>query len=89
MTNNNLNFAFFGTSEFSVKILKKLIENGYAPWLVVTTPDKPQGRKMIMTPPPVKVFAQNHNLKIVQPERLAAAKWFYLFIVASYGKIIP
>ena len=97
MTNNNLNFAFFGTSEFAVKILGRLIESGYIPSLVVTTPDKPQGRKMIMTSPPVKVFAQKHNLKIVQPERLAVkpplggltAKSFDLFIVASYGKIIP
>jgi len=97
MTNKNLNFAFFGTSEFAVKILDKLIENGYIPSLVITTPDKPQGRKMIMTPSPVKVFAQKHNLKIIQPERLAVkpplggltAKWLDLFIVASYGKIIP
>ena len=97
MTNKNLNFAFFGTSEFAVKILDKLIENGYVPSLVITTPDKPKGRKMIMTPPPVKVFAQAHNLKIIQPERLAVkpplggltAKWLDLFIVASYGKIIP
>jgi len=94
---SNLNFAFFGTSEFSVKILEKLIENGYVPSLIITAPDKPQGRKMIMTPPPVKVFAQTHNLKIDQPERLAVkppsggltAKPFDLFIVASYGKIIP
>src|SRR3989344_8531564 len=97
MTNKNLNFVFFGTSEFAVKILDKLIENGYVPSLVITTPDKPKGRKMIMTPPPVKVFAQAHNLKIIQPERLAVktpsggltAKRLDLFIVASYGKIIP
>jgi len=94
---SNPNFAFFGTSELSVKILDKLIENGYVPSLVVTAPDKPKGRKMILTPPPVKIFAQKHNLKIVQPERLAVkppngdltAKPFDLFIVASYGKIIP
>src|SRR3990167_3849204 len=97
MTNKNLNFVFFCTSEFAVKILDKLIENGYVPSLIITAPDKPQGRKMIMTPPPVKVFAQTHNLKIDQPERLAVkppsggltAKPFDLFIVASYGKIIP
>ena len=93
----NLNFAFFGTSELSVKILDKLIENGYVPSLVVTAPDKPKGRKMIMTPLSVKVFAQKHNLKIIQPERLAVkppsggltAKSFDLFVVAAYGKIIP
>ena len=69
---SNPNFAFFGTSELSVKILDKLIENGYVPSLVVTAPDKPKGRKMIMTPPPVKVFAQAHNLKIAQPHSLSA-----------------
>ena len=47
---SNLNFVFFGTSEFAVKILEKLIESGYIPNLVVTTPDKPKGRKMILTP---------------------------------------
>ena len=66
---SNLNFVFFGTSEFAVKILEKLIESGYIPNLVVTTPDKPKGRKMILTPPPIKVFAKN-NLKIIQPEKL-------------------
>ena len=94
---SNLNFAFFGTSEFAVKILDRLIENGYTPGLIITAPDKPKDRKMILTPPPVKVFAQKHNLKIIQPERLAGKppsgglnpKPLDLFFVASYGKIIP
>src|SRR3989339_701430 len=94
---SSINFVFFGTSELSVKILDKLIKNGYVPSLVITAPDKPKGRKMILTPSPVKVFTQKHNLKIIQPERLAfkpplgglTAKPFNLFIVASYGKIIP
>lgn len=91
---SNLKFAFFGTSELSAKILEKLIESGYIPSLVVTAPDKPRGRKMIMTPPPVKVFAQKNNLKIIQPEKLSdldieCPSGLDLFIVASYGKIIP
>lgn len=91
---SNLKFAFFGTSEFAVKTLDILIKNGYTPDLVVTTPDRPKGRKLIMTPPPVKVFAQKHNLKIIQPEKLhldieCSSGVFDLFIVASYGKIIP
>ena len=93
LNTSSLNFAFFGTSEFAVKILKKLIENGYIPNLVVTAPDKPKGRKMILTPPPVKVSALEHNLKIIQPEKLnlevRLPSDFDLFIVASYGKIIP
>src|SRR3989338_9333336 len=68
---SNPNFAFFGASEFAVKILDRLIENGYIPSLVVTAPDKTKGRKMIMTPPPIKIFAQKHNLKIIQSESLA------------------
>ena len=91
---SSINFAFFGTSEFSVKILEKLIESGYAPSLVVTAPDKPRGRKMALTPPPVKVSAQKYNLKIIQPEKLSdldieCPSGLDLFIVAAYGKIIP
>ena len=91
---SSINFAFFGTSEFAVKILEKLIESGYAPSLVVTAPDKPRGRKMALTPPPVKVSAQKYNLKIIQPEKLSdldieCPSGLDLFIVASYGKIIP
>lgn len=90
---SNINFAFLGTSELSVKVLDILIKNGYVPDLVITVPDKPQGRKMIMTPPPVKVFALEHNLKIAQPHSLLTYKLapntYNLLIVASYGKIIP
>ena len=67
---SSIKFVFFGTSELSVKVLDILIKNGYTPDLVITTPDKPKGRKMIMTPPPVKVFALEHNLKIAQPHSL-------------------
>ena len=70
MSNHNPNFTFFGTSDFAVGVLDKLVENGYVPSLVATTPDKPQGRKMILTPPPVKVFAKKNNLQIIQPEKL-------------------
>ena len=97
---SSINFVFFGTSELSVKILDKLIKNGYVPSLVITAPDKPKGRKMIMTPSPVKVFTQAHNLKFDQPASLLTYNLppslynlqpttYNLFIVASYGKIIP
>lgn len=100
MPNKNIKFAFFGTSELSVKVLDILIKNGYAPDLIITTPDKPQGRKMILTPPPVKIFALEHNLKIAQPHSLLTynpsssagglqPNTYNLLLVASYGKIIP
>lgn len=90
---SNINFVFFGTSELSVKVLDILIKNGYVPDLVITAPDKPKGRKMIITPPPVKIFALKHNLKIDQPVSLSSYNLqpnaYNLLIVASYGKIIP
>lgn len=86
-------FVFFGSSELSVKVLDILIKNGYTPDLIITVPDKPQGRKMVMTPPPIKVFAQANNLKIDQPNFLSSYNLqpnvYNLLIVASYGKIIP
>lgn len=97
MDSKKLNFVFFGVSELSVKVLDILIKNGYMPDLVITTPDKPKGRKMIMTPPPVKQHMANSGwqIGIEQLEKLSAISHKLsairpdLFIVASYGKIIP
>ncbi len=91
-----LNFAFLGTDQFSVKVLETLKNRGLIPSLVITVPDKPQGRKMILTPPPTKIWAEENDVKIIQPVSLKTfdpkkleAKSYQLFIVASYGKIIP
>ena len=58
-----------GTPEFAVPSLKKLLENAHEICGVFTKPDKPQGRKMIITPPPVKVYAAENGLKMFQPEK--------------------
>lgn len=91
-----INFVFFGTDEFAVGILEELATAGQSPAVVVTTPDRPAGRKMTLTPPPVKVWAENKNIPVLQPEKLndefiskLKAKSYDLFVVASYGKIIP
>jgi len=55
--NKKLNFAFFGTPDVASETLEILKENGYLPSLIVTSPDKPKGRKMLITPPPVKIWA--------------------------------
>jgi len=88
--------TFFGTSMFSVGVLSALKDNGIIPELIVTAPDKPQGRKLAITPPPVKIWAQQNNIPVLQPEKLddSLRSTLYalgstLFIVASYGKIIP
>ncbi len=90
-----IKIAFFGNSEFSLIVLKELKKNGTIPELIVTTPDKPQGRKMTLTPTPTKIWAEENNIECVEPVKLKdetfleKIKNYNLFIVASYGKIIP
>ncbi|MEK7650553.1 MAG: methionyl-tRNA formyltransferase [Patescibacteria group bacterium] len=91
-----LNFAFFGTDEFAVGVLEQLKNKNFLPSLIITTPDKPKGRKLVLTPPPVKIWAENNKIKYLQPEKLKEFKLennsensFEIFVVASYGKIIP
>jgi len=92
----NTPFVFFGTSRFSVILLDELKEqHGILPDLIVTAPDRPVGRKQIITPPPVKNWAIENDVATFQPEDLENAdlldelRAYTLFIVASYGKIIP
>ena len=89
-------FIFFGTDEFSVVVLEELKKAGYTPALVVTVPDRKQGRGMKLTPSPIKVFAEKNNIPVLQPEKLD--KNFVsqmlnvkcqMFVVASYGKVLP
>ena len=87
---------FFGTSAFSIHVLNRLLEHGITPDVIVTVPDKPQGRKLLLTPPPVKVWAEEHNIPCLQFVKLNEEAVSALtdlkpvvFIVASYGKIIP
>lgn len=87
--------VFMGTPDFSVPILRSLVQAGYNIVGVVTQPDRPKGRKKILTPPPVKVEAEKHNIKILQPERI---RFEYqdilaldpdLIITAAFGQILP
>ncbi|MEI6580701.1 MAG: methionyl-tRNA formyltransferase [bacterium] len=66
----NLNFVFWGTPDVAHDTLEVLKENGYIPSLIVTAPDRPQGRKMIIAPPPVKVWAIENNIPYIQPDSL-------------------
>jgi len=70
MQNKDLKFAFFGTPDVASETLEILKENGYVPSLIITAPDKPQGRKMTITPPPVKVWAVENNIPYIQPEKM-------------------
>ena len=65
-----LDFAFFGTPDVASETLEILKKNGYVPSLIITATDKPQGRKMVITPPPVKVWAIENNVPFIQPEKI-------------------
>lgn len=100
-----MKIIFFGTSSFAVPALKALREEGHEICAVVTMPDQPAGRKQVLTAPPVKIAAQELELKVVQPRRLGRGSdtssseptfnWELeighapLGVVAAYGNIIP
>lgn len=70
MALHSLRIVFMGTPEFAVASLDALVKAGYNIVGVVTAPDKPAGRGMKMTESAVKKYAVDHNLKIMQPEKL-------------------
>ena len=71
MNKKDLRIIFMGTPEFAVGSLKKLIENEYNVVAVVTQPDKPVGRHHdILRPSAVKVFATEHDIPVLQPEKM-------------------
>lgn len=91
-----INFAFWGTPDVASETLEILKQAGFLPSLIITSPDRPQGRKMLMTPTPVKMWAEMNGVPYIQPEKLdleftnqLKAKSYDLFIVVAYGKIIP
>lgn len=89
--------VFMGTPDFAVSCLEGVINAGHEVCAVFTQPDKPRGRKMVMTPPDVKVCALEHNLTVYQPVTLKDGEAFKIIeelapdviVVAAYGKILP
>ncbi len=66
-----MRIIFMGTPEFAVGTLQALVDGGYDVVAVVTQPDKPVGRHgSVLQPPPVKVFAQEHGIPVLQPEKM-------------------
>ncbi|MBM7552812.1 methionyl-tRNA formyltransferase [Thalassobacillus pellis] len=87
--------AFMGTPDFAVPVLEKLIEEGYDIVCAVTQPDRPKGRKRVMTPPPVKEAAEKHGIPVFQPEKIKTEYAHVLeydpdlIITAAFGQILP
>lgn len=88
---------FMGTPAFAVPSLQTLIEEGYEVVSVITQPDRPVGRKRILTPPPVKEVALEHSIPLYQPEKIRLEEGIKyvksmepdLIVTAAFGQILP
>lgn len=91
-----MRIVFMGTPEFAVPSLEALIGAGYEVVGAVTQPDRPVGRKGKLTPPPVKVCAQQHGIPVLQFERIRRPEGREalealkpeLFVTAAFGQIL-
>lgn len=97
MKTPKLKIVFMGTPEFAVPSLQKLYDAGYDIAAVITQPDRPKGRKRVLTPPPVKELAQSLGIRVLQPEKIRQADAVKvlteinpeLIVTAAYGQILP
>lgn len=88
---------FMGTPDFSVPVLRQIMNDGYEVIAVVTQPDRPVGRKKVLTPPPVKVEALKHGIPVLQPEKIREKEELAkilslnpdLIVTAAFGQILP
>lgn len=88
---------FLGTPEFAVPTLDRIVGAGHTVSLVVTQPDRPQGRKLQVIPSPVKAAALRHGIPVYQPERIRRSEALAqlkeqapeVMVVVGYGQIIP
>ncbi|MFA6251704.1 MAG: methionyl-tRNA formyltransferase [Candidatus Paceibacterota bacterium] len=68
--NEKLKFIFFGTPQIASQTLDILTSCGYIPSIIVTSPDKPAGRGLHLTPSPVSIWAEKHNIPCLKPEKI-------------------
>lgn len=89
--------VFFGTPEFAVPTLAALVEAGLAPLRVVTQPARPAGRGQEPAEPPVAIWAREHGLEVLQPERVSDPEFLQAMkalapgvaVVVAFGQIFP
>ena len=92
-----MKIVFMGTPDFAVDCLEALVNSEHEVVAVFSQPDKPQGRKQILTAPEVKVCAQKYDLPVYQPTTLKNGESTELLrelapdliVVVAYGKLIP
>ena len=94
----DVKLVFCGTPQFAVPTLEAVLKAGHRVELVVTQPDRPSGRGMQLTAPPVKQVALSRGLPVVQPEKLKSNLDFRAqleaihpdaILVVAYGRIVP
>lgn len=93
-----MNVVFMGTPDFAVPTLEKLYESGHNVMAVFSQPDRPKGRGMKLTPPPVKECALSHNTPCYQPESLKKERDEYVpllidlkpdvIVVVAFGQLL-
>ncbi|MEI4768625.1 methionyl-tRNA formyltransferase [Psychrobacillus sp. FJAT-51614] len=89
--------VFMGTPAFSAPVLRMLVEEGYDVLAVVTQPDRPVGRKKVLTAPPVKEEAVKLGLPVIQPTKLKGSEELKqiialhadIIITAAFGQLLP
>lgn len=93
-----MDLVFCGTPQFAVPALQALVDAGHSVRWVVTQPDRPSGRGMELSAPPVKQLAQRLRLEVTQPEKIKNNLEFRArleefgpeaIVVVGYGRIIP
>ncbi len=92
-----MRIVFFGTPDFALPSLKKLVASGEDVVSVVTQPDRVKGRGHKLSQPPVKEYAVSQNIPVLQPEGIRSEEFFKtvvgmrpdMIVVVAYGRIIP
>ena len=92
-----MKIVFMGTPDYAVKTLEKLVNSKHTVAAVFAQPDKPVGRKQVLTPPPVKVCAESYNIPVYQPNSVRTGEALEIInninpdviVVVAYGKILP
>ena len=89
-----MKIVYAGTPDFAVLPLQKIIEAGFEVAGVITQTDKPQGRKGILTPPPVKTYALSQGIPVLQPQKIrdeieaVRALGGDIMVTCAYGQIL-
>ncbi|MDO8407873.1 MAG: methionyl-tRNA formyltransferase [bacterium] len=89
-------FAYFGTPSVAAKTLEGLVSRNLVPVLVITAPNAPRGRGLVLTPSETRVVAESHGIPVLMPPKLDGAAIAAIrehhcdyAVVVAYGKIFP